>query len=44
LLKEAGPSEERILVIYGAGHIPFFKNILTGYPDLEIVNALKFLK
>lgn len=44
LLKETGPSEERILVIYGAGHIPFFKNILTGYPDLEIVNALKFLK
>jgi len=44
LLKLKESKEERILVIYGAGHIPFFKNILTGYPDLEIVDALKFLK
>jgi len=44
LLKLIETNEERILVIYGAGHIPFFKNILNGYPDLEIKDALKYLK
>ncbi|MEI9806589.1 MAG: DUF5694 domain-containing protein [Bacteroidota bacterium] len=44
LMRLRESEDDRVLVIYGAGHIPFFKNIITGNPDMEIVDALKYLK
>jgi hypothetical protein len=35
--------EERILVVYGSGHVPFFKTILTGSVDFEWVEVYDYL-
>lgn len=36
--------EDRILVIFGQGHIPILKNLFEDNPDFEIVSPLRFLE
>jgi hypothetical protein len=43
LIRIKESSQDKILVIFGSGHIPFFKSILYGSPDFSIVTTGKYL-
>lgn len=43
-LLDVKEANDRILVIYGAGHIPFLQKIVEGSPEIKVVDPLAYLK
>ena len=42
-LRHASSAGDRVLVVYGAGHIPVLEHILSLMPDIELVDPLAHL-
>ncbi|MDR2205181.1 MAG: DUF5694 domain-containing protein [Flavobacteriaceae bacterium] len=43
ILKTNPTSEDRILIIFGSGHIPILQHLFESSPQFEVVNILEYL-
>lgn len=44
ILRIVKPTEKRILVLFGQGHIPILKHLFENNPDFEVIEVKEILK